>query len=69
MGRLEVFATIPINSNLQGGVHSVSTGREFCIATCHDQVGNVDLNWFATVGDESQTANTVNSTGSNQTVE
>jgi len=64
MGRLEIFATIPINSNVRGGLHAISSGREFCIATCQDQVGGIDLTWFqkAQEGDGTNTS-TVNSTG------
>lgn len=46
MGRVEVFAKIPMNGSVRGGLHAISSGADFCIATCQDQVGYLDLTWF-----------------------
>jgi hypothetical protein len=64
MGRLEIFATIPINGNVRGGLHAISSGKEFCVATCQDQIGSIDLTWFQKAEEgEGTNASTVNSTG------
>jgi len=36
MGQVETFATLQMNGNVRGGLHAVSSGHEFCIATCQD---------------------------------
>ena len=46
MGQVETFATIQTNGNVRGGLHAVSSGANFCVATCQDQVGCIDLTWF-----------------------
>ena len=46
MGQVETFATIQTNANVSGGLHAVSSGDTFCVATCQDQVGCIDLTWF-----------------------
>ena len=45
MGQVEVFSKIPTCENLKG-IHTVSTGKDFCVATCHEQIGCVNLTWF-----------------------
>ena len=46
MGQVETFATIQTNGNVRGGLHAVSSGTDFCVATCQDQIGCIDLTWF-----------------------
>jgi len=45
MGQVEVFSKIPTCENPKG-IHTVSTGKDFCVATCHEQIGSVNLTWF-----------------------
>ena len=35
MGQVEVFSKIPTCENAKG-IHTVSTGKDFCVATCHE---------------------------------
>ena len=45
MGQVEVFSKIGTCQNTKG-IHSVSQGKEFCVATCHEQIGSVNMTWF-----------------------
>ncbi len=57
MGQVETFATLSMNGNVRGGLHSISSGREFCIATCQEQVGHVDITWFEKLNEEAKSVN------------
>ena len=61
MGQVETFATIQTNGNVRGGLHAVSSGNNFCVATCQDQVGCIDLTWFEKTSSTESEANDENS--------
>ena len=46
---------------MRGGLHAVSSGVEFCVATCQDQVGCIDLTWFKKVAPTDSSAGDQNS--------
>ena len=46
MEGISEFADIPTADNSRG-VHAVSQeGKDFCVATCHEKIGCVEVNWY-----------------------
>ena len=54
MGQLETFQTISTSqalansteSNVVKGLHSLSQGKKFAVATCSDTIGGIQIHWF-----------------------
>ena len=65
MGQVETFATLQMGGNVRGGLHSMSTGPVFCIATCQDQVGCIELTWFEKHNEESKEPDHLSSNAGN----
>ena len=47
LGDVVPFATLLTNPNDRACLTAMSHGDKFCVVTCNEQLGGVDVNWFS----------------------